>query len=690
MAVREEAAPAEVIAEAAELAHQLHHHNYRYHVLDTPEISDAEYDRLLRRLQELEARYPELIRPDSPTQRVGAEPLPSFTAVRHELPMLSLDNAFSDDELQAFYQRIRQRLGGNIEPDMVCEPKLDGIAISLLYIGGVLERGATRGDGATGEDITANVKTVASIPLRLTTDSPPARLEVRGEIYLPRARFEELNRRQQEAGEKTFVNPRNAAAGSLRQLDSRITASRPLQMCAYGLGISEGYELPATHYEMLQQLGAWGFRINDRIKVAADVETCLDYYRRLDQDRNDLPYDIDGIVYKVNRLDLQQRLGFVSRAPRWAIARKFPAQEEVTRVLDVEFQVGRTGAVTPVARLEPVFVGGVTVSNATLHNADEIERLGLRIGDRVMIRRAGDVIPQVVRVMVEERSQEHRPEDTRPIVFPDTCPVCGSLVERLESEVVARCSGGLICAAQRKQALRHFASRRAMDIDGLGDKIVEQLVDRELVHSVADLYRLDVGTLAGLERMGDKSAANLVAAIDRSRATTLPRFLYALGIREVGEATAVALARHFRSLEALAQADETALQEVPDVGPVVAHFVREFFEDEHNIEAVAALRDAGVHWEDIPEADPSSQPLSGQTWVLTGKLETMSRQEAKEHLQALGAKVAGSVSQNTDCVVVGGPGNKLSNKLVNAEKHGTRILDEAGFTEFLRDAGRTA
>lgn len=673
--------PPAVVAEATELARQLHHHNYRYHVLDAPEISDAEYDRLLRRLQELEKQHPRLRTPDSPTQRVGAEPLPGFEPVRHELPMLSLDNAFSDEELHGFFQRIHQRLGGNVEPpQLVCEPKLDGIAISLLYVDGVLVRGATRGDGTTGEDITANVRTVTSVPLRLITAAPPARLEVRGEIYLPRARFDELNRRQQELGEKTFVNPRNAAAGSLRQLDSRITASRPLQMCAYGLGICEGATLAPTHYEVLQQLGEWGFRINDRIEVAADAEACVDYYRRLEQDRHDLPYDIDGIVYKVNRLDLQQRLGFVSRAPRWAIARKFPAQEEITQVLDVEFQVGRTGAVTPVARLEPVFVGGVTVSNATLHNADEIARLGLRIGDRVVIRRAGDVIPQVVRVMVEDR-----PETTSAIVFPDSCPVCGSPVERLESEAVARCSGGLICPAQRKEALWHFASRRAMDIDGLGDKLIEQLVDRELVRSVADLYHLDADTLAGLERMGAKSAANLVAAIDASRATTLPRFLYALGIREVGEATAAALAGHFRSLEALAAADEAALQEVPDVGPAVAHFVREFFDDSHNLAAIEALRSAGVHWEDMPEADPSLQPLAGQTWVLTGKLESMSRQEAKEHLQALGAKVAGSVSANTDCVVAGpGAGSKLN----AAEKHGTKVMDEAAFSEFLRNSGR--
>lgn len=682
MVVRRTKPSVEVVAEAAELARQLHYHNHRYHVLDAPEITDAEYDRLLRRLQELEEHHPELRSADSPTQRVGATPRAGFTTVRHEMAMLSLDNAFDDDELRAFYQRIGQRLGGNVELEMVCEPKLDGIAVSLLYIDGVLVQGATRGDGTTGEEITANVKTVASIPLRLNTDAPPARLEVRGEIYLPRARFEELNRRQQAAGEKTFVNPRNAAAGSLRQLDSRITASRPLQMCAYGLGLCEKYSPPATHYEMLQQLGSWGFRINDRIEVADDLEACLDYYHRLDQARNELPYDIDGIVYKVNRLDLQQRLGFVSRAPRWAIARKFPAQEEMTEVLGVEFQVGRTGAVTPVARLEPVFVGGVTVSNATLHNADEIERLGLRIGDRVIIRRAGDVIPQIVRVMVEDR-----PDNTLPVVFPTSCPVCGSPVERLEPEVVARCIGGLICAAQRKQALRHFASRRAMDIDGLGDKIIEQLVDRELVRAVADLYHLDAETLAALDRMGVKSAANLVAAIDHSRTTTLPRFLYALGIREVGEATAAALALHFRSLENLAQADEEALQEVSDVGPIVAHFVHEFFADAHNIEAIAALRDAGVHWEDMPELDASSQPLSGQTWVLTGKLESMSRQEAKEHLQALGAKVAGSVSPKTDCVVAG-PG--AGSKLASAEKHEIKVLDEAGFIKFLRAAGRAA
>ncbi|WP_461481791.1 NAD-dependent DNA ligase LigA [Porticoccus sp.] len=662
--------------ETAALCRQLNEHNYRYYVLDDPSIPDAEYDRLLRRLQQLESEYPSLKTPDSPTQRVGAAPLSAFEPVTHELPMLSLDNAFSDEELGDFNRRVLERLKRDDAVAYVCEPKLDGVAVSLLYRDGVLVRGATRGDGTTGENITENVRTIKSIPLRLQVEPPPSLLEVRGEIYLPRAGFEQLNAEARAADQKLFVNPRNAAAGSLRQLDSRITASRPLEMAVYSLGLAEGVALPDTHMAILATLKAWGFLVNPYIELAADLDACIAYYRKMAEIRQQLPCDIDGIVYKVNELGLQRRLGFVARAPRWAIARKFPAQEEMTRLLEVEFQVGRTGAVTPVARLEPVFVGGVTVSNATLHNRDEVARLGLKIGDSVIIRRAGDVIPQVVKVV-----EEQRPADARDIIFPEHCPVCGSPVERVPGEAVARCSGGLICAAQRKQAIKHFASRKAMDIDGLGDKLVEQLVDQGLVHSVADLYRLSGEQLAGLERMAEKSATNLLAALAASRETTLPRFLYALGIREVGEATARSLAQHFGNLDAMQGADTLSLQEVPDVGPVVAHFVWEFFQQPENLAVLDELRAVGVHWPDVQPPDQSTQPLAGQTWVLTGTLESMGRAEAKEKLQQLGAKVAGSVSANSSCVVAG-PG--AGSKLAKAQQLGVPVMDEAQLLELFQ------
>ncbi|UHQ55995.1 NAD-dependent DNA ligase LigA [Microbulbifer sp. YPW16] len=670
--------PTEKRERAQELHAILSRANYQYYVLDAPELPDAEYDRRLRELQELEQQYPELLTPDSPTQRVGAEPLTEFAEVQHEVPMLSLDNAFDDDELQEFDRRVRDRLNSREAVEYACEPKLDGIAISLLYRDGVLERAATRGDGTTGEDITQNVRTIGSVPLRLIENGVPAVLEVRGEIYMPRAGFAELNEKAREAGDKVFVNPRNAAAGSLRQLDSRITARRPLELCVYGVGLVERASLPDKHTEILQQLHRWGFRINSEMAVAADIHDCIEYHRKLGEKRAELPYDIDGIVFKVNSIPLQRRLGFVARAPRWAMAYKFPAQEEMTVLRDVEFQVGRTGAVTPVARLEPVFVGGVTVSNATLHNRDEIERLGVKIGDTVVIRRAGDVIPQVVSVV-----ESKRPGNARDIVFPDHCPVCDSPVESTPGEAVARCSGGLICSAQRKQAIKHFASRKAMDIDGLGDKLVEQLVDEGLLHSVSGLYRLEAEQVAGLERMGEKSAQNLVDALERSKDTTLPRFLYALGIREVGEATARNLARHFGDLEPLMQADEEALQDVEDVGPVVAHFVAEFFEQPHAQEEIEALRQAGVHWA-AEETGGEEQPFAGQTWVLTGKLETLSRSEAKDYLQRLGAKVAGSVSANTHTVVAGpGAGSKLN----KARELEIPTLDEDEFLEMLRGRG---
>ncbi len=644
--------------EVEQLHARLRQHNYRYYVLDEPSIPDAEYDRLLRRLQKLEQANPELITVDSPTQRVGAQPLSEFRQVRHELPMLSLDNAFSAEEMGDFERRLQDRLKSSAAIEYACEPKLDGIAVSLLYRDGVLERGATRGNGSSGEDITHNVRTIPSIPLRLLGEDYPALLEVRGEVYMPRDGFEAMNERARAGGEKVFINPRNAAAGSLRQLDARVTAARPLEMCCYSVGVVEGGALPSRHHRILNGLQRWGLRINAQSAVVTGVDDCNSYYDRLALKRDELAYDIDGIVFKVNDLSLQAELGYVSRAPRWAIARKFPAQEEVTRLLDIEYQVGRTGAVTPVARLQPVFVGGVTVSNASLHNRDEIERLGVMVGDSVVVRRAGDVIPQVVSVVLEQR-----PADAQAPQFPSFCPVCNSPLERQEDEAIFRCPGGLACAAQQKEAIKHFASRRAMDIDGLGDKLVEQLADAGMINSIADLYTLPVEQLLTLERMGEKSAENLISALQKSRATTLPRFIYALGIREVGEATALSLAGQFGNWQALAQASEEQLLAVADVGPVVADHLRQFFDSADSMAVVAALRSAGVHWPDV-EVVAGAAPLQGETWVVTGTLETMSRDQAKAHLQILGAKVAGSVSAKTHCVVAGsGAGAKLAKAL---------------------------
>lgn len=667
-------------SEIDELRKQLNYHSYRYYALDDPEITDAEYDRLMRRLLELETQFPGSVTPDSPTQRVGSAPLTAFQTVVHEMPMLSLDNAFSDEELLAFNQRILDRLKTSGDIEFACEVKLDGIAVSLLYRDGILVRGATRGDGTNGEDITQNVRTINSIPLRLHGQGFPSVLEVRGEIYMPKAAFNALNEKARAAGEKLFVNPRNAAAGALRQLDSKITASRRLEMCAYSVGLVEGGELPPTHSEMLKALKAWGFLTNRESEVATNIQKAMAFYRKIGQKRDALAYDIDGIVFKVNSRLLQEQLGFISRAPRWAIAYKFPAQEESTTLLDVEFQVGRTGAVTPVARLQPVFVGGVTVSNATLHNRDEIQRLNLKIGDTVIVRRAGDVIPQIVQVI-----EAKRPLDARDIIFPEHCPVCGSPVETVADEAVARCSGGLICAAQRKEAIKHFAARKAMNVEGLGDKLVEQLVDLGLVKTLADIYSLTREQLAGLDRMGEKSADNILIALENTKKTTLAKFIFALGIREVGEATARNFANYFGSFEALAAADQESLQRVPDVGPVVAHFVAEFFAQESNREAVAKLREAGVRWNDIEVASPEALPLSGLTYVLTGTLEAMSRDDAKAHLLALGAKVAGSVSAKTDYVVAG-PG--AGSKLAKAEELGLKIMDEAGLLDLLRQHGK--
>ncbi|MBD3641099.1 MAG: NAD-dependent DNA ligase LigA [Marinobacter sp.] len=668
----------EIIKRVEELRSQIEDYNYHYYVLDDPRIPDAEYDRLFRELQQLEADYPELASDDSPTRRVGSSAETSFEEVVHRLPMLSLDNAFSEDELRDFDRRVRERLGSDGDIEYVCEPKLDGLAVSLHYENGSLTVAATRGDGYSGEDITANIRTIPSVPLKLRGDDVPDMVEVRGEVYMPKAGFEKLNQRLADRGEKTFVNPRNAAAGSLRQKKSTVTAKRPLEMCAYSVAVTDESLLPDTQWDGLQQVQRWGFRINPEMRKANGVEDCLEAYNELMEKRDSLPYEIDGIVFKVNRLDLQQRLGFVSRAPRWAIAHKFPAQEELTVIEDVEFQVGRTGAVTPVARLKPVFVGGVTVSNATLHNMDEIRRLDAHIGDTVFIRRAGDVIPQVVKVVADKR-----PENARPVELPKTCPVCGSDVIQIEGEAVARCSGGLYCPAQRKEAIRHYASRKALDIEGLGDKWIDILVDRGMVKTVADLYHLTVRDLTSLERMGEKSASNLVKAIEGSREPVLWRFLYALGIREVGEATAKALASHFGTMEAIADADEEALQEVPDVGPIVAGHIRSFFDQPHNQETLQALKEAGVRWQE-EVVEQGEKPLQGETWVLTGTLSGMTRDEAKEKLEALGAKVAGSVSKKTACVVAG---EAAGSKLAKAEQLEIPVLDEEGLLKLLKEHG---
>ena len=667
--------PENILRQYQDLVEELNNHNHSYYVLDDPTVPDIEYDRQLRELQSIEGLYPDIITLDSPSQRVGGAALSSFSQIKHALPMLSLDNAFNNTELQEFERRLKDRLNSNDDIEYVCEPKLDGAAVSLLYKDGALIYGATRGDGSVGEDITTNVRTIRSVPLKLHGDNIPSTLEVRGEIYLPLSGFDALNAAALLSGDKTFVNPRNAAAGSLRQLDSKVTASRPLEMCAYSVGQYLADRVPETHEGMLSALRGWGFKINDLVETVKDIAACENYYQRLAERRESLPYDIDGIVYKVNSLQLQERLGFVAKAPRWAIARKFPAQEEMTQLIDVEFQVGRTGAITPVARLEPVFVGGVTVSNATLHNGDEINRLGVQIGDTVIIRRAGDVIPQIAKVVLDRR-----PENALPVVFPERCPVCQSTVRRTEGEAVARCSGGLFCGAQIKEAIKHFASRKAMDIDGLGDRLVELMVDESVIFSVADLYDLNVDKLVKLERMAEKSASNLIVAIAASKKTTLAKFLYALGIREVGEATAHTLAKNFGSIELIAKASVDELLEIDDVGPIVARYIVNFFQNPDNLSIIQALRDAGVEWEDIDLSSLEAQPLKGQTWVLTGGMEIMSRAEAKDELQALGAKVASSVSAKTTQVVAA-PG--AGSKLTKAKTLDIAVMDEQQFVSFL-------
>ena len=652
----------------------LRQYEYEYHVLDNPTVPDSEYDRLFHQLKSLELEHPEFLTSDSPTQRVGAKPLSGFSQIRHEIPMLSLDNAFSDEEFNAFVKRIEDRLIVLPKPlTFCCEPKLDGLAVSILYVNGILTQAATRGDGTTGEDITANIRTIRNIPLQLLTDNPPARLEVRGEVFMPHAGFERLNEYALEHGEKTFANPRNAAAGSLRQLDPNITSKRPLVLNAYGIGIAEGVELPNTHYARLQWLKSIGIPVNPEIRLCNGTNEVLDFYRDIQNKRSSLGYDIDGTVLKINDIALQNELGFISKAPRWAIAYKFPAQEELTVLNDVEFQVGRTGAITPVAKLEPVFVAGVTVSNATLHNGDEIERLNIAIGDTVVIRRAGDVIPQIIGVL-----HERRPDNAKPIIFPTNCPVCDSQIIRIEGEAVARCTGGLFCAAQRKEALKHFVSRKAMDIDGVGGKLIEQLVDRELIHTPADLFKLDLTTLTRLERMGAKSAENALNSLEKAKSTTLARFIFALGIREVGEATALNLANHFKTLDALKAADLEQLQQVPDVGEVVANRIFVFWRETHNVAVVDDLIAQGIHWEPVEVKEASENLFKDKTVVLTGTLTQMGRNEAKALLQQLGAKVSGSVSSKTDFVIAG---DAAGSKLAKAQELNITVLTEEEFLE---------
>ncbi len=675
--------PAPIEKQIEKLREQLRYHSYQYYVLDDPDIPDAEYDRLYQQLLALEEKHPELVTTDSPTQRVGSTPLTAFEQIQHQMPMLSLDNVFNEEDLYAFNQRIQDRLKISDEIEYTAEPKLDGLAISLRYEQGELIYAATRGDGATGENVTQNIRTMKSVPLRLLGNNFPQVLEVRGEVFMPKAGFEKLNRRAREKGEKEFANPRNAAAGSLRQLDPEVTAQRPLSLYCYSTGIVEGGTLADTHFEILQQLKSFGLPVCSEIKQLHGVKACLKYYADISKRRDALPYDIDGIVYKVNSIELQKRLGFVARAPRWAIAHKFPAQEEITHIIDVDFQVGRTGAITPVARLEPVFVGGVTVSNATLHNMDEIRRKDIRVGDQVIVRRAGDVIPEVARVVPGSRNN-----DLPEIKMLEFCPVCHSSIEQIEGEAIARCTGGLFCQAQRAQAIKHFASRKAMDIDGLGDKLVEQLVDEDLIHTPADLYRLSLEDLAALDRMAEKSASNLLNALQVSKHPTLARFIYALGIREVGETTAMNLANEFRTLSAIEKADFDLLIEVQDIGPIVAQHIVNFFQQPHNLDVINQLVSedfAGIKIQQVKSSispDQLNSAFAGKTVVITGTLPTMSRSEAKDKLLAAGAKVTGSVSAKTDFLLAG---DKAGSKLSKAEKLGVRVIDEAEMLVLLQE-----
>ncbi|MGE5093935.1 MAG: NAD-dependent DNA ligase LigA [Betaproteobacteria bacterium] len=662
-------------ARAEWLRREIERHNRLYYSQAAPEISDEAFDKLFQELQQLEAQHPELVTPDSPTQRVGAAPSEGFAPVAHRVPMLSLANGFDDEDVAGFDRRCREGLGVE-RVEYSCELKFDGLAVTLAYEDGVFAQGATRGDGSTGEDVTANLRTIRSIPLRLDMRKPPRLLEVRGEVLMMRRDFEAINKRAVERGERTFVNPRNAAAGGLRQLDPRLTAQRKLSFFAYGTGAFEGFDLPARHSELLDRLAGLGFPVAKDRRVVHGVEGLLGFYAAVGEKRPALAYDIDGVVYKVNRFEEQGRLGFVSRAPRWALAHKFPAEEATTEIENIELQVGRTGALTPVARLKPVFVGGTTIVNATLHNEDEIRRKDIWKRDTVVVRRAGDVIPEVARVA--KKGPRAKDDSFR---MPSKCPECGSAVVRLEDEAVARCSGGLICPAQRKQALRHFASRRAMDIEGLGEKLVDQLVDAGVVRTAADLYKLGIAKLAALERMAQKSASNVVAAIEKSKDTTLARFVYALGIRNVGEVTAKDLARHFGTLDAIMDASVEQLQEAHDIGPVVADSIAGFFREGHNREVIEQLRAAGVRWkEGAPARKPATGPFAGKIVVLTGTLASMTRDEAKERIEAGGGKVTGSVSKKTDYVVAG---TEAGSKLDRAQELGVPVLDEGKFRQML-------
>ena len=668
--------PPDIASRKDELCGLINKFNYQYHTIDNPEVSDSEYDRLFRELKQIENNYPALLTLDSPTQRVGGQVLDKFSQVSHSLPMLSLDNMFNEADLKAFDKRVKDWLNSENTPTYVAEPKLDGLAISLRYEQGILVQAATRGDGSVGEDVTVNTRTISSIPLKLIGSGIPEVIEIRGEIFIPKLGFESLNKQQIADGKKPFVNPRNAAAGSLRQLDSRITANRPLEIYCYGLGEIKGLaEMPESHSAAMSMIEKWGCRISPELQKVSSIKACEAYIKQIGERRDTLAYDIDGVVFKVDDLYLQQRLGFVSRAPRWAIAHKFPAQQEMTIVEGIEIQVGRTGALTPVARLNPVFVGGVTVSNATLHNQDEIDRKDIRISDTVIVRRAGDVIPELVQVVLSKRQ-----ENSKPFILPNRCPICDSEAERLEGEVILRCTGGLYCPAQRKEAIKHFVSRKAIDVDGLGDKIIEQLVDKGLVDDPADLFTLKIGQLSTLERMGDKSAENIINAIDLAKKTKFSSFLYSLGIREVGETTARSLAKHFLTLDALKEADEEVLIGIEDVGPIVAHSIVTFFHQPHNQEVIERLLMAGLEWPK-EQQQLTNTVLSGKIVVLTGTLEELSRSEAKEKLLALGAKVAGSVSKNTDYVVAG---RDAGSKLTKAEGLGVKVVDESTLIEWIR------
>lgn len=674
----------DVIEQLTSLRNLIRHHEYCYYVLDAPEIPDSEYDKLIKQLQKIEQQYPNLITTDSPTQRVGGAPLAQFASIKHELPMLSLDNVFDESSFIAFNKRVKDRLhlNENEQVEYCCELKLDGLAVSILYENGKFSKAATRGDGTTGEDITANVRTIKTIPLVLTGENIPARLEVRGEVFMTHKGFAKLNADAEKRNEKVFANPRNAAAGSLRQLDPKITAKRPLSFYCYGIGIIEGSSLPDTHYDRLMQFKAWGLPVSDKVEKRQGAQAALDYFKQIGEQRMSLDFDIDGVVIKVNSIALQNELGFVARAPRWATAFKFPAQEEVTQLNKVDFQVGRTGAITPVARLEPVSVAGVIVSNATLHNSDEIARLGIREGDYVTVRRAGDVIPKIVAVLLDRR-----PTDTKEIVFPTHCPICGSLIVRDEGQAISRCAGGLICPAQRKEALKHFVSRRAMNVDGMGDKIIEQLVDKDYVKTPADLYKLNLPTLCSLDKIGEKSANNLLNALDASKNTTLSRFIFALGIPNVGEVTAENLVNQLGNLSAIENASLEQLQTVNDIGVVIAESIIDFFQEPHNRNVIEQLtsEEINIHWQDItPQTQTTivDSPFSGKTIVLTGTLSVLTRDEAKNKLKQLGAKVTGSVSKNTDLVIAG---EAAGSKLDKAQELGIKVIDEQEMLNLLAE-----